>query len=68
MRHVGLDGLVFTGAAGLWTAAGLTAAGPLLLYVSPAGNDGWSGALAEPEPDRADGPLAALAGARDAIR
>ena len=27
-------------------------------YVSPAGNDAWSGTLAEPKPDGRDGPLA----------
>ncbi|HUT95129.1 MAG TPA: right-handed parallel beta-helix repeat-containing protein [Thermoguttaceae bacterium] len=37
-------------------------------YVSPAGNDAWSGTLAEPKPDGSDGPLATLQGARDAIR
>ena len=38
------------------------------LYVSPEGNDRWSGLLAEPNRERTDGPLASLAGARDAIR
>ena len=37
-------------------------------HVSPAGNDAWSGTLAEPNADRSDGPLATLQGARDAIR
>jgi len=37
-------------------------------YVSPAGNDAWSGTRAEPAPDGTDGPLATLQGARDAIR
>jgi hypothetical protein len=36
------------------------------LYVSPAGNDAWSGAF--PAPRGTDGPLATLQGARDAIR
>jgi len=39
-----------------------------LLYVSPEGNDAWSGKLAEPNSARNDGPFATLARARDAIR
>jgi hypothetical protein len=38
------------------------------LYVSPQGNDAWSGTLAEPKADGSDGPLATIKGARDAIR
>ncbi|MFQ6035477.1 MAG: right-handed parallel beta-helix repeat-containing protein, partial [Sedimentisphaerales bacterium] len=38
------------------------------LYVSPDGNDRWSGRLAQPNKERTDGPVASLAGARDAIR
>ncbi|HID23277.1 MAG TPA: hypothetical protein EYP14_12860, partial [Planctomycetaceae bacterium] len=41
---------------------------PIVLYVAPGGNDAWSGRLAEPNAARTDGPLASLAGARDAIR
>lgn len=37
-------------------------------YVAPAGNDAWSGRLAEPNAQRSDGPLATLARARDAVR
>jgi parallel beta-helix repeat protein len=37
-------------------------------YVSPQGDDGWSGRLAQPNASRSDGPLASLAGARDAVR
>jgi len=37
-------------------------------YVSPDGNDAWSGRLAQPNAGRTDGPLASLAGARDAVR
>jgi hypothetical protein len=68
MRDFGRGCLVLTGAAALWTAAGLAAAEPLVLYVSPAGNDAWSGAHAEPKPDGTDGPFASIAGARDALR
>ena len=38
------------------------------LYVSPNGNDTWSGKLVQPNEDKTDGPLATLTGARDAIR
>ena len=38
------------------------------IHVSPIGNDAWSGTLAKPNGGRTDGPLATLAGARDAIR
>ncbi len=38
------------------------------LYVSPQGNDRWSGRLAEPNKEKTDGPLVSLTGARDAIR
>ena len=38
------------------------------LYVAPSGNDAWSGRLAAPAADRTDGPLATLAGARQAVR
>ena len=41
---------------------------PLTLYVSPAGNDAWSGTLPAPNAARSDGPLATLHGARDRIR
>jgi hypothetical protein len=40
----------------------------LKMYVSPAGNDGWSGMLKQPSQDKTDGPFATLTGARDAIR
>lgn len=38
------------------------------LHVSPAGNDNWSGKLPQPNAEGTDGPLASLAGARDAVR
>lgn len=37
-------------------------------FVSPDGNDNWTGLLSQPNANRTDGPLASLAGARDAIR
>jgi len=39
-----------------------------LMYVSPAGNDKWSGRYDHPLPDGTDGPVATLSGARDNIR
>ncbi len=45
------------------------AAGPsITFYVSPSGNDQWSGRRATPTADRTDGPLATLSAARDAVR
>jgi len=38
------------------------------LYVSPDGNDAWSGNLPSPKADGTDGPFATISGARDAIR
>ncbi|MBE3133803.1 MAG: right-handed parallel beta-helix repeat-containing protein, partial [Acidobacteria bacterium] len=38
------------------------------LYVSPGGNDQWSGRAEKPNADKTDGPLASLQGARDAVR
>lgn len=51
------------------TPAAAHAAGePHVFYVSAAGNDAWSGRLASANAAKSDGPLASLAGARDAIR
>ena len=36
-------------------------------YVTPKGDDVWSGRLAAPNAGRTDGPKASLAGARDAV-
>ena len=41
---------------------------PTDLHVATNGNDHWSGRLAAPNAGGTDGPLASLAGARDAIR
>ena len=38
------------------------------LYVSPSGNDRWSGRLQQPDSAQTDGPLATPRGARDRIR
>lgn len=40
----------------------------VLLYVSTAGDDGWSGRLPEPDGALADGPFASIRRARDEIR
>ena len=40
----------------------------LVLYVAPAGNDAWSGMLAEPNVGRTDGSFATLERARDELR
>ncbi len=40
----------------------------VLLYVSPAGNDNWSGRLPEPNAAKTDGPLATLHRVRDELR
>ena len=44
------------------------AAGDVTLYAAPDGNDAWSGRLERPNADGTDGPVASLAGARDAVR
>jgi len=46
----------------------LVAAGELVFYVSPGGDDAWSGRLAVANRARTDGPFATLGRARDAIR
>ncbi len=50
------------------SAAAAAVAEPLALFVSPRGNDHWSGRLAEPNAAKTDGPLATIVGARDALR
>ncbi|HEY3354820.1 MAG TPA: right-handed parallel beta-helix repeat-containing protein [Polyangia bacterium] len=44
------------------------AAGVDTFFASPVGNDAWSGVLSAPNGAASDGPLASLAGARDAVR
>jgi len=50
------------------SAAVSTKGGPLELFVSLAGNDSWSGRLAEPNSGGTDGPFRSLGAARNAIR
>ncbi|MFW5692912.1 MAG: right-handed parallel beta-helix repeat-containing protein, partial [Thermoguttaceae bacterium] len=52
----------------LLPAAAQGASPPADLYVSPAGNDAWSGTLAEPNAEKTDGPLATVHRARDLVR
>jgi len=40
----------------------------VIFYISPSGNDAWSGKLAEPNKAKTDGPFATLTKARDAVR
>ena len=55
-------------AVGLVLASGLLPAAPPTWYVSPVGNDAWSGRLPEPNAAGTDGPKASLDAARDASR
>jgi len=48
--------------------AGAARASELSIYVSPNGNDAWSGTLAEPNAPKSDGPVATPQKARDLIR
>src|SRR6056297_2988475 len=50
------------------TATGCTQKNQTNLYVSPGGNDAWTGTLPEPNSDHSDGPLATLNAARIKVR
>lgn len=50
------------------SAATSLCAAPLVLHVSAAGDDSWTGRLAEPNAAMTDGPLATLGRARDTVR
>ncbi len=52
----------------VFTSAGRAPAGPLSLYVSPGGDDGWSGRLAQPNSGGTDGPFASITRAQKAVR
>ena len=61
--------MVRISALSLWLVAALpVAAAELTHYVSPTGNDAWSGRLPGPNQARTDGPFATLMAARDAVR
>jgi len=49
-------------------AAVSAAAGEIVVHVSPAGDDDWTGRLDTPNADRTDGPVASLERARDLVR
>ncbi len=55
-------------ALSIMLAAAAAPADELAVYVSPSGNDAWSGTTAEATADRSDGPLATLQKARDMVR
>ena len=63
-RWILLRAMLLSGLLPLMTLS----ASAIALQVAPDGNDAWSGQLAHPNAARNDGPLATLAGARDAIR
>ena len=58
--------LVYTIVAALMVTGALAA--PVTLFVSPRGNDAWSGTLADANAAGTDGPFATLARARDEVR
>ena len=58
---------VFTGMCLVWVCLSGYAMGHTF-YLSPDGNDAWSGSLSRPNSDKSDGPLVTLVGARDKIR
>src|SRR5258705_11404078 len=49
-------------------AIGSAFAEPFALHVSLDGHDTWSGRLAQPNPERSDGPFGTLARARNEVR
>jgi len=53
---------------GLLVFLGASPALAVTLYVAPEGNDQWTGRQQRPNAAGTDGPLASLAGARDAVR
>ncbi len=60
--------LIVTAVFTLCATVALAADAPLVLHVAPNGSDAWSGRVAQVAADGNDGPLASLAGARDALR
>ncbi len=66
MRARVLPALVLLGV--LLLATRTPGAEGVAFYVSPAGDDAWSGGLPAASPDRADGPFRSLERARDAAR
>src|SRR4051812_26803832 len=60
--------LQITALVGIWILGFGISVHASTLHISPAGNDAWSGRLQQPNAARTDGPVASLAGARDAVR
>lgn len=56
--------IILTGASILYPARHDRA----IFYISPAGNDAWSGTLTDPNAARSDGPFASFERAREAVR
>jgi len=52
----------------LWLSIAASSLPAGTFHVAPDGNDAWSGGLESPNAEKTDGPLATLAGARDAVR
>ena len=50
------------------TAANAAMAAEPAIFVSPLGNDAWSGEIPDPNPQRTDGPVATPERARDLVR
>jgi len=63
-----IAGAIAQSAFGAAPASAPASAAPLTLYVSPAGNDTFSGRRSEPNAAKTDGPLATSERARDEIR
>jgi hypothetical protein len=69
LMAIGGDSAIMVAVALLVGLARPVAASPRPdFYVSPTGNDAWSGTLAEANKDRSDGPFATPHRARDAVR
>lgn len=59
--------LCFVISSGLFASSNAAPSGKIF-YISPQGNDAWSGTLSKPARGRTDGPFATITRARDAIR
>jgi len=68
MRGKGTLAICFAVVSVMLLAATGGYASEIKLYVSPDGDDAWSGRLAKANAGRTDGPLASFEGARDAVR
>jgi len=69
MKHAGLVLVIAAVLVGCSQPSSAAApAGQADLYVSPKGNDNWTGGLAEPNAEKSDGPLATPAAAVEAVR